>query len=389
MYFEFVNKTKVCAGKNALSQLEYECQQYHMKHPLILTDDVLYQLKYVDIVTKHLSLDYSLFTHIPVDSSIHTIEDITNYYLKEKCDGLIALGGGSVLDTAKGVYLMLSQECESIEDILGFEDLKLGKDVPFFAIPTTSGTGSEATCVAVVSHPEKQVKLEIISQHIQSHVAFLDPVLTQNLPLKTTASTGIDALTHAIEAYTCSQKNPISDAYAILAIQTISQNILKVVENPKDENIRLNLALASYEAGCAFSNSMVGIVHAIGHALGAVCHIAHGDAMSMLLVPCMRYNLEVNKDLYGDLLLYLGQKDLYSQTPKEQLGQKAINYIASLLQTLHEKTNLPISLESIENLNEHIDEVIEKALNDGALIVNNKYANKKDIRNILEGHYGY
>lgn len=389
MYFEFVNKTKVCAGKNALSQLEYECQQYHMKHPLILTDDVLYQLKYVDIVTKHLSLDYSLFTHIPVDSSIHTIEDITNYYLKEKCDGLIALGGGSVLDTAKGVYLMLSQECESIEDILGFEDLKLGKDVPFFAIPTTSGTGSEATCVAVVSHPEKQVKLEIISQHIQSHVAFLDPVLTQNLPLKTTASTGIDALTHAIEAYTCSQKNPISDAYAILAIQTISQNILKVVENPKDENIRLNLALASYEAGCAFSNSMVGIVHAIGHALGAVCHIAHGDAMSMLLVPCMRYNLEVNKDLYGDLLLYLGQKDLYSQTPKEQLGQKAIDYIASLLQTLHEKTNLPISLESIENLNEHIDEVIEKALNDGALIVNNKYANKQDIRNILEGHYGY
>ena len=302
---------------------------------------------------------------------------------------MIALGGGSVLDTAKGVYLMLSQECESIEDILGFEDLKLGKDVPFFAIPTTSGTGSEATCVAVVSHPEKQVKLEIISQHIQSHVAFLDPVLTQNLPLKTTASTGIDALTHAIEAYTCSQKNPISDAYAILAIQTISQNILKVVENPKDENIRLNLALASYEAGCAFSNSMVGIVHAIGHALGAVCHIAHGDAMSMLLVPCMRYNLEVNKDLYGDLLLYLGQKELYSQTPQEQLGQKAIDYIASLLQTLHEKTNLPISLESIENLNEHIDEVIEKALNDGALIVNNKYANKQDIRNILEGHYGY
>ena len=389
MYFEFVNKTKVCAGKNALSQLEYECQQYHMKHPLILTDHVLYQLKYVDILTKHLSLSYSLYTDIPVDSSIHTIEDITDYYLKEKCDGLIALGGGSVLDTAKGVYLMLSQECESIEDILGFEDLKLGKDVPFFAIPTTSGTGSEATCVAVVSHPEKKVKLEIISQHIQSHVAFLDPVLTQNLPLKTTASTGIDALTHAIEAYTCSQKNPISDAYAILAIQTISQNILKVVENPKDEDIRLNLALASYEAGCAFSNSMVGIVHAIGHALGAVCHIAHGDAMSMLLLPCMRYNLDVNNDLYGDLLLYLGQKDLYSHTPKDQLGQKAIDYIASLLQTLHDQTNLPISLESIENLKEHIDEVIEKALNDGALIVNNKYANKQDIRNILEGHYGY
>ena len=103
----------------------------------------------------------------------------------------------------------------------------------------------------------------------------------------------------------------------------------------------------------------------------------------------MRYNLEVNKDLYGDLLLYLGHKELYSQTPNDQLGQKAIDYIASLLQTLHEKTNLPISLESIENLNEHIDEIKEKALNDRALIVNNKNANKQDIRNILEGHYGY
>lgn len=389
MYFEFVNKTKVCAGKNALSQLDYECQQYHITHPLILTDDVLYQLKYVDIVTKYLSLEYSLFTHIPVDSSVHTIEEIKDYYLKENCDGIIALGGGSVLDTAKGVYLMLSQNCQSIEDILGFEDIKLGQDVPFFAIPTTSGTGSEATCVAVVSHPEKKVKLEIISQHIQSHVAFLDPVLTQNLPLKTTASTGIDALTHAIEAYTCSQKNPISDAYAIVAMKTISQNILKIIEYPKDAEIRLNLALASYVAGCAFSNSMVGIVHAIGHALGAVCHIAHGDAMSMLLVPCMRFNLDVNKDLYGNLLLYLGQVDLYAQTPKEQRGEKAIEYIASLLQILHENGSLPISLESIDHLNENIEEITEKALNDGALIVNNKYASRQDIMNILEGHYGY
>ncbi|UTY40350.1 iron-containing alcohol dehydrogenase [Allocoprobacillus halotolerans] len=389
MYFEFVNKTKVCAGKNALSQLEYECQQYHMKHPLILTDDVLYKLKYVDIITKHLTLEISLFTNIPVDSSIHTIEEIKDYYIKEQCDGIIALGGGSVLDTAKGVYLMLSQDCQSIEDILGFEDIPLGKDIPFFAIPTTSGTGSEATCVAVVSHPEKKVKLEIISQHIQSHVAFLDPVLTQNLPIKTTVSTGIDALTHAIEAYTCSQKNPISDGYAISAIRTISQNILEILEHPKDADIRLNLALASYEAGCSFSNSMVGIVHAIGHALGAVCHIPHGDAMSMLLVPCMRYNLDVNKDLYADLLLYLGQIDLYTQTPKDQLGEKAIDYITSLLQTLHEKAALPISLQSIENLNDNIDEIVEKALNDGALIVNNKYASKQDIRNILEGHYGY
>ncbi|MEG0367729.1 MAG: iron-containing alcohol dehydrogenase, partial [Coprobacillus sp.] len=153
MYFEFVNKTKVCAGKNALDQLEYECLQYHIQKPLILTDDVLYELKYVDQITRHLSLDYALFTHIPVDSSIHVVKDIHDYYQKENCDGIIALGGGSVLDTAKGVYLLLSQETNHIEDIMGYEDIKKGKAIPFFTIPTTSGTGSEATCVAVISDP--------------------------------------------------------------------------------------------------------------------------------------------------------------------------------------------------------------------------------------------
>lgn len=389
MYFEFTNKTKICAGKNALNQLEFECLQHNMKHPLILTDDVLYKLKYMDIVKKHLTLEYSLFTHIPVDSSIHVVEEIKEFYIKEKCDGLIALGGGSVLDTAKGVFLMLSQAYNSIDEILGFESLNKGLDIPFFAIPTTSGTGSEATCVAVVSDPERKVKLEIISQSIQSDVAFLDPVFTENLPLKTTASTSIDSLVHAIEAYSCSAKNPLSDSYAITTMNLIYKNLLPVVDKPKDKDLRMNLALASYLAGASFSNSMVGIVHAIGHALGAVCHIAHGDAMSMLLIPCMKYNLSVNEELYSDLLLYLGEKDLYASTPKEDLANKSIEVISKLLNDLNKKVDLPISLESVQNLKENIEEVANKALNDGALIVNNKYASYEDILDILGGKYGY
>lgn len=386
MYFEFMNKTKVCVGDHALSQLDYECEQYHMKHPLILTDNVLLKLKYVDIIKKYLSVPYHLFSDIPVDSSIHTIEEIYTYYQDNYCDGLIALGGGSVLDTAKGVFLMLSQECQSIEDILGFENIKKGKSIPFFAIPTTSGTGSEATCVAVVSHPEKQVKLEIISQHVQSDVAFLDPKLTINLPIKTTVSTGIDALVHAIEAYTCSGKNPLSDIYALTAIQLISQNLNKVIDDPHNNTLRNNLALASYVAGCAFSNSMVGIVHAIGHALGAVCHIAHGEAMSMLLVPCMRFNAKSNPHLYDDILLYF---DKHAYASSQNLTSDTIQYIQSMLENLHTKTGTPISLETIPHLNQFIDEISEKALNDGALLVNSIHANKKDIQDILGGYYGY
>lgn len=132
MYFEFMNKTKLCVGDHALSQLQYECQQYNITHPLLLTDQTLYKLHYVDLIKKYLSIDYSLYHDIPVDSSIHTVEEIYHYYNQENCDGIIALGGGSVLDTAKGLYLMLSQECHSIEDILGFEVITKGKDIPFF-----------------------------------------------------------------------------------------------------------------------------------------------------------------------------------------------------------------------------------------------------------------
>lgn len=389
MYFEFMNKTKLCIGKNALDHLDYECNQYQMSHPLVLTDDVLYQLHYIDYLKKHLSLSYSLYTHIPIDSSIHIVEEITDFYMKEKCDGIIAVGGGSVLDTAKGVCLMLCQQCDSIEDIMGFEEAPKGKAIPFFAIPTTSGTGSEATCVAVISHPEKEIKLEIISQHIQSDVAFLDPFFTKNLPIKTTVSTAIDALTHAIESYTCLGKNPLSDAYATSAMNMITQNILKVIDEPHNEDIRCQLALASYVAGSAFSNSMVGIVHAIGHALGAVCHISHGDAMGMLLLPCMRYNMSKNKHIYDDLLLYFHQKRLYTKTPDEQLSYECLHFIENLLKTLHDKTKLPIHLNEVIDLKSHIDEITEKAFNDGALIVNNCYVQYQDIIDILEGKYGY
>ena len=388
MYFEFMNKTKLCAGKNALSQLQYECDQYSMKHPFILTDQNLYQLGYVQFILKHYHKEYSLFTDIPVDSSTDIIEKICAIYQTEKCDGLIALGGGSVLDNEKGVYLMLSQQCDSFEQILGFESLNKGKEIPLFTIPTTSGTGSEATGVAVIHDEKKNVKLEIISQHVQSDVAFLDPVMTQNLPLKVTASTAIDALVHAIEAYTCSGKNILSDIYATSAIALISQNLNKVIDHPKDSDVRTSLALASYIAGVAVSNSMVGIVHAVGHALGAVCSIPHGEAMSMLLIPCMRFNLDRNKELYGELLLYL-DKDLYARTKKEDLANATISFLQDMLNQIHEKTGLPISLNSVTSLHDYIDEIAEKAFNDGALLVNRQYAYKKDIIDILGGKYGY
>ncbi len=388
-YFEFVNRTKLIAGVNALDQLDFECEQYNISKAMIITDQTLVKIKTVDLVTKKLTIPYVIYSDIPVDSSTYVIEDIVNAYKEEHCDGIIAVGGGSVIDSAKGAFLMISQNTSHFEDIVGFEILKKADEIHFFVVPTTSGTGSEATAVAVISNPDKNVKMEIISEHMQPHVALIDSHMTLSLPLKTTASTAVDALTHALEAYSCSGKNPISDIYAASAIKMIFENVNRVIANPKDKEGRLMLAVASYNAGCAFSNSMVGIVHGIGHALGAACHIAHGDAMSMLLIPCMRFNLDTCEDLYGELLLYVGGDELYASTPKDKRAIKTIECIETLLNELHNKTGLPISLLSIENLEESIDIVAEKAMNDGAMIVNRKNVRKQDVLDILGGKYGY
>ena len=173
------------------------------------------------------------------------------------------------------------------------------------AVPTTAGTGSEATLVAVVANPALQVKMEFLSYHLLPDVAVLDPRMTETLPPRITASTGFDALVHAIEAATCLQRNPVSDSFAERAIRQITQSLPRAVKNGRDRRARMAMANGSLLAGAAFSNSMVGLVHAIGHALGGVCHVAHGDAMTILLPAVMQYNLDKCRERYGELLLHV------------------------------------------------------------------------------------
>ena len=196
-----------------------------------------------------------------------------------------------------------------------------------------------------------------------------------------TASTGMDALCHAIESYSCIQKNPMSDSYAISAISLIRDNLFKVMENGNDAEARLNMANASLMAGVAFSNSMVGLVHAIGHSLGAVCHVPHGDAISILLPYVLEYNLDVCKNEYANLLFFLADEETYIKTLKEERANKTIEIIKEWINKLNQITGLPNKLEISD---EDIEKVAKIAINDGAIIVNPKKANYEDIVEILK-----
>ncbi len=387
LYYEYHNPVKILSGEGALENIPYELGVLEAKAPLLLSDAGLVQVGAVDLVLRHMrpAVPKAVYTEIPPDSSVAVVNQIARFFTESGCDSILAVGGGSVIDTAKGVRMVIGQNAMDLEALMGCEILTAGRHIPFIAVPTTAGTGSECTPVAVISNPEKHVKQEYISAHLLPDAAILDLRMTATLPPKVTASTGVDALCHAIEAFTCLQKNPMSDAYAVTAMGLIWKNLPRAVEKPGDKQARMAMANASLMAGTAFGNSMVGLVHAIGHSLGGICHVAHGDAMSILLPHVMAYNLESCRDSYSQLLLYLAGPEVYVATPETQRAEKATALVRDFIAGLHQACGLPITLrETGKVAKDQFEAVARTAISDGAIIVNPKAAGIPEIVEILK-----
>ncbi len=390
-YYEFQNSAKLLSGERALEHIPYELEIRGCKRPMLLSDRVLERFGTVQTVVDafHESgLAFAAaFLDIPADSAIAVVNEAASVFRREQCDCLVAVGGGSVLDTAKGVSMVVSHQVEDLMAFTGCESMDRGNHVPFVAIPTTAGTGSEATLVAVIKNPEEKVKMEFISHFLLPDVAVLDPRMTATLPPRTTASTGMDALCHAVEAYTCMQRNPVSDSYAISAIELIRDHLETAVTNGRDLKARLAMANAAYLAGAAFSNSMVGMVHAIGHALGGVCHVPHGDAMTILLPHCMEYNFDLLGERYSQLYYHLAGPEAFLAAAKEDRGRLTIAKIKEMSAKFHDLCGLSVTLSQAGVKKEDFEAVARTALNDGAMIVNPKQVDLKDVLRVLDAAY--
>ena len=389
--FEFCCPTKIVCGAHALDKLPDEVADRGMKHPLVMTDAGLVKLGVAAKLTGVLDaadVPYEVFDQVPPDSSMDVVNEVARLYAERGCDGFVAIGGGSVIDTTKGAAASISVGNRDIAELQGAEILQNDLD-PLIAIPTTAGTGSEVTLVAVIADEEAHEKLSYTSYKLVPHVAFLDPLLTASLPPKLTATTGVDALTHAIEAYTSIQKNPVSDALARQAIALISENLVRSCEEPGNLDVRTSLALGSLLAGASFSNAMVGIVHAIGHSLGGICHIPHGQAMMILLPYCVRFNLERghHAGLYGELLRALRPDlDKSSLTAEE----RDILFSAALFelnQYLHDHYDVPITLSQLGVERDILPKVARQARYDGAALYNKHEVTEEIALHILEEAY--
>ncbi|WP_180023221.1 iron-containing alcohol dehydrogenase [Acinetobacter sp. YH1901134] len=387
-YYEFFCPVKVIAGHAALEHIPFELSTLGAKRPMIITDKGVRSNQLLAPIeaafeSTETVIGY-IFDDVPPDSSLETVRKAAQLYRDNQCDAIIAVGGGSVIDTSKATNILVSEGGDDLLKYSGAHNLPKPLK-PFFVIPTTSGTGSEVTMVAVVSDPEKNVKMAFASNYLMPHAAILDPRMTQTLPPHLTAMTAMDAMTHAIEAYTCMAANPISDAYATAAIKKISNSLFGVLDNTSDAHGRLELAQASTMAGIAFSNSMVGLVHSLGHALGAVAHLPHGLCMNLFLPYVLEYNKEVNGDKIAELLLPLAGPDIYAQTPANLRAKKAISTLLAMRDRLFSLTKLPRTLSETGKVTEaQLDEVAEKALNDGSIIYNPKEASLEDLKTILK-----
>lgn len=387
-YYEFFCPVKVIAGHAALEHIPFELATLGATRPLIITDKGVRSNNLLAPIEAAFESSETVIGHIfddvPPDSSLETVRKAAQLYRDNNCDAIIAVGGGSVIDTSKATNILVSEGGDDLLKYSGAHNLPKPLK-PFFVIPTTSGTGSEVTMVAVVSDNQKNVKMPFASYYLMPHAAILDPRMTQTLPPHLTAITAMDAMTHAVEAYTCLAANPISDAYATAAIKKVSNHLFNVLDNPTDAQGRLELAQASTMAGIAFSNSMVGLVHSLGHALGAVAHLPHGLCMNLFLPYVLEYNKEVNADKIADLLLPLAGPDIYSQTPAHLRADKAISTILAMRDRIYSLTKLPRTLSETGKVTQaQLDEVAEKALNDGSIIYNPKEATLKDLKTILE-----
>jgi alcohol dehydrogenase len=276
---------KIIAGHNALEKIPGALSHLNAEKPMIVTDKGVSGAGLFNIVANAIKDGVTIGAiadDVPPDSDLRVVNRLAQEYREKGCDSLIAVGGGSVMDTAKGINIVVSEKADDLMKFSGGHVLKRALK-PLIAIPTTAGTGSEVTMVAVIKDHEKHLKMLFVSYFLLPDVSIVDPRMTLTLPPSITAATGMDALSHAVEAYTCLAKNPLSDAHAVAAITLISENLVNVVKNPGDKNRRLAMANAATLAGIAFSNSMVGMVHTLGHSVGSVCGVPHGTAMAILL----------------------------------------------------------------------------------------------------------
>ncbi|NOU94243.1 iron-containing alcohol dehydrogenase [Paenibacillus sp. LMG 31456] len=379
--YQFQTAGKIVAGSHSAEQTAaYISTTFgSVRSALIISQPSIQKSGFLDTLKSNLlqvGISCQLFAGIKPEPTEAQLTEIYNLLSQESFDVLIGVGGGSVLDATKLLSVMFTNPM-GIREMLG-TDLVRQAGIPMVLIPTTSGTGSEVTPNAIVTLPEEELKLAVVSRHLYPQLVLLDPLLTLSLPPSITAATGMDAYTHALESYISNKANPISDMFALESIRLISDSLVEAYQNGDSVVARERMLLGSMYGGMALSSSGTAAVHALAYPLGGKFGIAHGVANSMLLTHVMEYNMDAIQDRLAVVASVMKLPEVLEPS-SSRAAEAVIERIAEWTRVL----NIPQNLRDYGVQEEHIDSLTLAASKVTRLLNNNPKALGMDDISIL------
>lgn len=374
MSYKFFMPAISLMGADCLKDAGDQLGELGFKKALIVTDKVLGQIGIVKKVTDVLdnkNIEYAIYDETKPNPTVKNVNDGLALLKEKECDFVISLGGGSAHDCAKGIALLATNGGE-IKDYEGVDKSKKPQ-LPMVGINTTAGTGSEMTLFAIITDEERHIKMALVDKHLTPIIAVNDPMLMLAMPKSLTAATGMDALTHAIEAYVSTAATPITDACAEKAIELISNYLVNAVENGQDVEARDMMAYAEYLAGMAFNNASLGYVHAMAHQLGGFYNLPHGVCNAILLPHVQEYNKSTSASRLAKIAKIMGGN--IEGLTDEQGADLCIDMIKSLSQTI----GIPEGLGVLGVKESDFETLATNALNDACSLTNPRKGNLEEV----------
>jgi len=380
--WEFTSPRTIVFGENALEYLK----TIEGTRALIVTDKVIRKLGFADKVASYLKqagMAVEILDEVETEPSAENVMKGAELARKHCPDWFIGLGGGSCMDAAKAIWVLYERPDMEVAAINPLEKLGLRKKARLTCIPTTSGTGSDATWVTMITDVKECRKMELTSREIVADIAILDPELAKSMPPRVAADTGLDALTHAIEGYVSQWSNDFSDALAIRAIQIIFKYLLRAYRNSEDKEAKEKMHNAATMAGMSFSNSQVGVAHAMGHSLGAIFHVPHGRAVGLFLPYSIEYSARDAAQRYADIAREI---DIDVETDEE-----AVTKLVQAVKKIEHEVGTPGSIKELgisrEDFEKRLDDLVSRAANSLCTFMNPRVPEVEDVRKLVTYAY--
>ena len=359
---EFIAPGNIFTGAGALDMAEDKLSQLGKK-ALIVTDNVMVELgncAKVEAALKNGNVDYVVYHEINGEPTDVMINKGLELYKENGCDFLVALGGGSPIDSMKAIGSLVVNG-GNISDYMGkVIDVEMP---PLVAIPTTAGTGSEATQFTIITDTKKDIKMLLKGKVLMPKLAIIDPQFTMTAPPKITAATGLDALCHAVEAYTSRKAQTLSDSFAMSAVKRIFKSLPVAFKDGKNEEARIQMSVAALEAGIAFNNASVTIIHGMSRPIGALFHVAHGLSNAMLMKECLGFALEGAYDRFADLGRAIGVADATDED--KAAAEKFLSAVEGIVKELETPTLAEFGIDK-EEFFKVIDKMAYDAMDSGS-----------------------